>query len=440
MQPPTSVCGRPLPTDISQYILYNNDGPAVPPSIIGDINYGIAYSGSFPKNSNGVPPLGPNLSAVPEGWYAPSSNLGCSKSGKTLGCPVGGYSSGGCEYPFVPVPCTITNADVQKVIFRGSTWPQALVQENQVACCINEASDSSTCSPNQCSQNYTTCQPLMKQVCNSSFWGTSSANVCDRYVSLTSSISDPTKEVCSEGSSCGSDLVMSGINSFFSQGGKLTDNDPFVPKMINWCSKFPGLCNSVLSQQCSAYSLSDLSPSQYSGRSNDPQGTNLMQACGCFLPSTNYVSQVPIDCSAVCAFPGTIPLTTEGCQATECVIDNVTLDFVNSTGGSLNINQTCGTCSADNPCVCYFNGVDVSSTSGPIQAQISTNCKTCFNYPGGGNPPVQIPCPSTSSSIPSQAQSFIFSHKTLFWIFFWTIIAVVIGVFVFKFWRNSRRP
>lgn len=423
---PLTSCGRPGILDLSKYAR-TVSGEAQVPLYDGDLNYGIVTNGSsfsIPNISNQP------IQGIPPGWYNPPNQTSCAGSGN-LECPVASNGSG-CSYPGIPSACLTTEFGTGSLNFFPGTWPQRQTLTSIVSCCTDQASDTGTCAPDQCAESPGVCQEAMKSVClgggPNTNWeyplGTSPQNLgyrgaCDAYVSATAGV-PYTPTPGGTGGTCPSspsasttaeDFISTALCNYFTYGGKVTDDTYFASKIPSMCSQYPGLCDSILQGQCSSFTLDQLNPSSWASpsRQYDPQGLVPLQICGCFLPPSKYVPGLPVECQSSCSFPGVIPMGSgipskpaKQCAATQCVIDNITANYIDTTGGGINIKQVCGQCSSDQPCACYFSDVAASGVADP---SISTNCQTCFNYDSTSGLSSQVPCPG---SIPSPSGKWFY--------------------------------
>ncbi len=298
------------------------------------------------------------------------------------------------------------------------------------------------CAPDQCSESPGICQVAMKGLCinasggpNTNWAAPSGSNgnigYCDTYASVTSGV--PYTPPGGKATTAAADFISSAVSSYFSNGGLPTDNTYFASKIPGMCAQYPGLCDSILSGVCSTLTQADLNPANWSGRNYDPQGVLPMQMCGCFLPTSQYSSNFPIECQSSCSFPGVIPIgsgnsqaPSKQCTATQCVIDDVTATYMATTGGAISIKQVCGQCTPSDPCACYFSGISVSGVNDP---NIQTNCTTCYNYDATSGLSAQVPCPGAGSSGST-------TGKKIFYIGL-GIVAFLLGVFLF--WKITGR-
>lgn len=141
----------------------------------------------------------------------------------------------------------------------------------------------------------------------------------------------------------------------------------FQTVLLDACIQIPGACETAQTQLCSSCSraeISDFSP--------------LITLCGCFAPSlqTSYgttigdINNVTPECDPLCSQQKSAKKRyTSGvkigqaiqCDATICVIDNISIGASQSTTGGTAITQVCPSCSdasSGNQCKCIVNVSD----------------------------------------------------------------------------------
>ena len=155
-----------------------------------------------------------------------------------------------------------------------------------------------------------------------------------------------------------------------------------------------GVCDSILSDFCSDKTRKDLM--------NDD---TLQILCGCHLKENeksypySEITGGP-SCDPICKYTGTIQNAAyPTCQSTNCVMDGITVNIVNSNSGDINFSQLCGSCGTSDgapsgtsggapsgSCQCWFSNINVNqinSISGKIN--LSSNCGKCFITPPGSD-------------------------------------------------------
>lgn len=166
------------------------------------------------------------------------------------------------------------------------------------------------------------------------------------------------------------------------------------------CCPYNGACSSALESTCSQYSSNRLS-----------LNPTLAQWCGCHLSPDEYEAysikyNISPQCTPMCNRAGTIPITgingdPINCEQNICMIDNFTLNIVNSqVGGGIEFNQVCGSCAGgDCSCIVENTTFDVeNSTIGGSFIPVNVGCGSfsCTQTnPGTLGPTViNVPCGS----------------------------------------------
>lgn len=212
----------------------------------------------------------------------------------------------------------------------------------------------------------------------------------------------------------GTRMMSALISGLIQNGGGLFENpevsgvSPEINVLIwNVCNKYPGVCQAELQNYCSQQTLNSVS-----------LNTSVQPWCGCYLPDSQYsqytdVYRINKECTPVCNANGVIPLpssdltTTIQCEQSVCLIDNVALTFVNSRvglGQGLFFNQLCPSCSTQNgiSCSCIINNFTLDSVNSQFPSlQINQNCSqtsSCFKTVNGVRQ--EISCNSTSTYDP----------------------------------------
>ena len=162
--------------------------------------------------------------------------------------------------------------------------------------------------------------------------------------------------------------------------------------------------------------------------------------CGCYLPSTEYVSGIPRSCDTICSKSGTIKYYSssssqvpETCSTNVCIIDNVTINIQNSSAGDITFSQVCPLCSPTEQCRCIIDNINIIVEESSIgQASITQNCAsgitTCYAY-NENNERVEVSCDdyfgelSTNPSVYEQLTSY---YRSTGWILLIAGIAVLI--------------
>lgn len=198
------------------------------------------------------------------------------------------------------------------------------------------------------------------------------------------------------------------ISRYLQDGGNLAANESSesnikLNNMIyNICSKTPGLCQKSLFNYCANVTPSNLE-----------RNPDLLKWCGCYMAPDQYskytnLYQISRECTPTCNIKGVIPLVTpdgnsiKECKQSTCIIDDTSINLVNSTVGEISINQLCNSCSQDQTqiCNCTITGTNFTAINSKIEGgiNISQNCtgkNSCYKEetdPFGKIINVQIPC------------------------------------------------
>lgn len=167
--------------------------------------------------------------------------------------------------------------------------------------------------------------------------------------------------------------------------------DPVYKNIIPYLCSRPnvfGVCDDTLTNFCKGYSTSDLQKDE-----------TLQVLCGCHLPQNDYKFSgwgIPSSCDPVCLYQNTIQNAVyQPCQSTSCIIDNVTVDIINSqVGNGINFGQVCGNCGGSGVCECWLSGININDVNSIINGGInlSQSCNNnCFYVSEGQDPRDGIP-------------------------------------------------
>lgn len=246
-------------------------------------------------------------------------------------------------------------------------------QESQAKCCALSSTDADRtkqCPPSMWSGS-TTCIDVMKGWCKNGWDGT-----CDDYM---------TDALNNGNISNATTVFVSALDEWSKTASQssVQPNDQFLPALLKWCNApgMEGVCNSYLQTGCSNTTSSDIS--------NDNTGV-VGKVCGCYLPTDQYYlpGVIPPECNGTCGLApsvGGIPYyeyTSSGyqprtCQQSTCVMDNATVDFINSQGGDVNFEEMCGGCQGAE-CTCVMNGVNITSVNSVLGGvELDQVCGVC---------------------------------------------------------------
>jgi len=148
-----------------------------------------------------------------------------------------------------------------------------------------------------------------------------------------------------------------------------------------------GKCSVFWNSQCSSYTRDDtLNPT-------------VRKFCGCYLPSGQYSQQTQRTCDPVCSafgnvkyFPTPTSTSPEPCASNVCVIDDVTIQIVDSSVGDITFQQLCQNCGVVGQCQCIIEDINIISSNSKVgQLNLQQNCGAslqCFSTVNGTSQPV----------------------------------------------------
>lgn len=283
--------------------------------------------------------------------------------------------------------------------------------EEVVNCCSNRDSDKSPI-------------PIVREKCGSSY--KPNGDVCLNY--MMGYCSRRWDDICSDYIENGLDA--SGNNSLAGNARKLVhdyaieiikdatmgsgsnDYDPRNPNvsriddLINLCNTVPGSCDSLLDCYCKSWAKEDLY--------NDGR---LQELCGCHLNSGSnncdqsalskwtdpddklYLSRPPnknseyydfpdvsLVCDPVCNYGNTVQRGVDTgsswlpdrCQSTICIVDDITINQVNSQG-DVYFQQKCG-CEKGRGCMCFIDQETVNIINSNPNIHIEQDCGDCYLF------------------------------------------------------------
>ena len=195
------------------------------------------------------------------------------------------------------------------------------------------------------------------------------------------------------------------MNRYFNVDGfKLTQPgqpgfNVFQDRILELANKFPNAAAPFLQEQlCTVYSRTDAS-----------KAFNIASFCGCYLPANQYQTtqnQVGLSkqCDPLCTFATAVPLVNgqgvvQKCQQTVCIINDVSVNLVNSRGGDISFNQLCGNCN-DAGCSCSIVDVNINaqnSTIGDINLKQNCTSTNCFKTNPDNGQLIPVSCDATAN-------------------------------------------
>ena len=210
------------------------------------------------------------------------------------------------------------------------------------------------------------------------------------------------------------------------------------------CCPYSGVCESSLYNLCKNFTPNDIA--------YDPR---LSRWCGCFLPISQYESysdnyNISKECTPTCNNYNAIPnagINNEPvvCQQNVCIIDDITINLVNSSASEIDLNQMCGGCT-QGECSCVISGENIDINNTNIQGRIvaaSQICGrvTCQVLNPEGNSPKYITTDCTNKAIPENLTRSKIQKKNTIISFFITlsiIIILLVIFFIFKYFLRRR--
>jgi hypothetical protein len=159
-----------------------------------------------------------------------------------------------------------------------------------------------------------------------------------------------------------------------------TGYNSFQERLAVLSKTYPSAANSFLNQTlCSAFSRGDLS-----------NNLGRITFCGCHLPADQYATTQSIGvssiaCDSLCSNTQAIPTvngagTTERCTQGVCVIDNVTIGLINTSVGTISINQVCNGCDGGG-CSCSIVNVNLNANNSTLdKIDFGQNCQSPACY------------------------------------------------------------
>jgi len=217
--------------------------------------------------------------------------------------------------------------------------------------------------------------------------------------------------------------------NYIAQGGKpdaqegdLGSNVAFNNVLFDICQTNPGLCAPSLQSYCAQVTADYMI-----------NHIETLNWCGCYMDPSQYskytdLYQINLECTPTCNQTGVIALqddagtSTKVCQQSLCIIDDISIELVKSrvgnTGTGINFSQICSSCgggtaiigsetgltsSESSTCSCILSGNTIdsfNSSIGTININQSCGSATCYaeQTVNGVIQSVPVACDSTSSS------------------------------------------
>lgn len=221
--------------------------------------------------------------------------------------------------------------------------------------------------------------------------------------------------------------------------------------ILSVCQTFPGGCDSVLPQVCGGFI-----------RANLESNPNEAALCGCFMDSAQYTALggafgIPVICDPLCVLSSAVkpqlttsPCTTQTCNKSICVIDNITISLLNnSTAGNINFAQLCSSCAGNNGgggCQCNISDISITTVESSVKnINFGQNCGgpvNCFKTDSTGTPK-QVDCAtlestSGSGSTNSNTSSSNSKGNNTLLIILIVIVLIIIAI-IWITWMSGRK-
>lgn len=255
-------------------------------------------------------------------------------------------------------------------------------------------------------------------------------------------------------------------------GDKNLDTATSTSNILQLCQtgNAAGACDTQLKKLCAGKTRENIFEAYNTylkkKQNNDPTyivEQNIFQGCACHLDANAYaewnklgVDEVNVACDPVCMLPNVIPqfVNKQPAQCTQnlCVIDNVSIDVVNSQiSGNINFDMICGGCTGPpGSCRCIFSDINVVTSGSQIGGlNLSQNCGNNCQIPDKNHLGsfIRVPCGSSPIPTPTPQPSPSSGWNSIKkWIsnnsFLLTVITaiVVIILFALVWWYYFRQP
>jgi hypothetical protein len=253
-------------------------------------------------------------------------------------------------------------------------------------------------------------------------------------------------------------LLSQAYNKYKSQGfilgttpGSVGFNE-FQNVIFGICKKTPGACVSILKNAASGLTTDRLTI--------NPTAAEFF---GCYLADDQYATyvnnyQIAKECTPVCNRSNVIPLvapdgiTILPCANTVCLIDNVAINLAQSTLNGITFSQICSGCGSKTvngvsscSCIIENNTIDVVNSKIGGNLSIQQNCQgavtQCVNTQNGIK--TQTPCSNTTNpnqqavTNAQQAQQTANTQGNLILIFT-VIIVLVVVIIIYLIFRSKK--
>jgi hypothetical protein len=205
-------------------------------------------------------------------------------------------------------------------------------------------------------------------------------------------------------------------------------------KLTNACSNVVGGCQSVQEYMCRGCNRGEIASTDV-----------LRGLCGCYPPpldpSVYHLTTLESfpECDPLCVLNSADKILDHDtgkvrtCESQVCVIDNISLNAVNSTIGNPTLGQYCQGCSFGTgpPCKCIFDAsvpaaAEILGISGPGKFEQSCPGAICLEIDTKTNTSTVVECSTTTTSVPPIDIISIVPS----WIWILVVIILIVGLFV----------
>lgn len=276
------------------------------------------------------------------------------------------------------------------------------------------SSNGGTCDPEARSYTGKLCQQNYLKICSDTnlnnlkeLW--SPGGVCQRALEANSLAGN---------NAYVADLGSALLGSYF-QNFPVSESPSDLQNLIyDICIDNPLACSRYLENiTCPRYTREDL--------------VNLPEArkfCGCNLSDDQYITDQSVlggagrECDSICISTQNVrPVNSAGdalyCQKTICIIDNISIDLLNSTLGGINFSQLCGDCGSGG-CLCIIKDVDINAEESEIGGiNLSQECgnQQCYQTSSNGEV-VEVDCDLAFGDRQQQAEDESGASRKWLWI------------------------
>lgn len=316
-------------------------------------------------------------------------------------------------------PCFDHSITCQRNTFDGN--PQACCLNNYDSTkvktdCFSDTAQKSTCAPEFRGVSRSGCREMFQAQCidsdpNTYYKTWTNNGLCEGMVSKN--LYNPNGTINIPGMQYIQSQLRILIDRFFAyQGGikPIGSADKFQQYLYELCLNNPQACTTGLSDLCSQYTRESLEGSP-----------NTADFCGCHMIASAYAVYanqygVGKECDPLCSRSSTIPSTNvngiiNSCTSNICIIDEVTLNFVNSDVGDINFAQACGGCTNNATCNCTI--ADLSLTTVEVElgdVNLNNYCQgsvACYrtNPEDPNGPAIEVDCSYPDEYLPPSETS-----------------------------------